>query len=130
MKFLYSRFSFVLLVSVLLSACSPHKGTGVWKATTDNEWGIERLVVGFEGKAEFTSVKKDNAVWHCFWSTSANSAAVDEKGLSLDCTASTNTDKKEEFFVMVNDQGQAELRHDSVLLATFTLLDENPSPRK
>lgn len=114
-------FSFVLL----LSSCSPHTGTGVWKANSENDWGIERLVVGFEGRAEFSSTKKNNTLWHCFWT-----AVSDDDGLDLVCMPSTNTDDKQKFQVIINDKGFAELRSESSLLATFTLQDENPSPRK
>jgi len=61
-----------------LSSCSPHTGTGVWKATGENDWGIERLVVSFEGRATFVS-KKNNAYCHCFWATYKDT----DKGLSL-----------------------------------------------
>ena len=124
-----NRFYFsacVISLSLFLSACSPHPATGVWKATGDNQLGIDRLVAGFEGRVEFTTTKLDNALWHCFW------GAPDKKKLELDCTPSTNTDKKRSFILSVNDAGLAELRDvdDTKLLATFTRLDEDPSPRK
>lgn len=117
--------SMIIISALLLSSCSPHSGTGVWKANGDNEWGINRLVVGFEGRAEFSSTKKNNAVWHCFWT-----AVSDDEGLDLECTPSTDTDNKQKFQVIVNDKGLAELRSESSLLATFALQDEDPSPRK
>lgn len=124
MKLLYSRFLFTVFVTLSLAACSPHPGTGVWKATADNKMGIERLVVGFEGRAEFVSKKLDNANWHCFW------AKVADKKLSLDCTPSTNSDQSKTFILFSVEAGVAELRDESGLLATFKRLDENPSPKK
>ena len=124
MKLLLSKFLFIAIFALLLSACSPHPGMGVWKATTGNEMGIDRLVVGFEGRAEFITRKQDNAVWHCFW------GVTDKKDLSLDCTPSTNPDNKKDYILSINNQGLAELRHESKLLATFIRLNENPSPRK
>jgi len=79
--------SIFIITTFLLSACSPHPGSGVWEAVADNEQGISKLTVGFEGKAEFTSSKLNNAVWHCFWST------ADKKKLVLDCTPSTNPEQ-------------------------------------
>ncbi|MCF6189837.1 MAG: hypothetical protein L3J51_05130 [Cocleimonas sp.] len=105
-------------------ACSPHPATGVWKATDDNELGIDRLVAGYEGRAEFITRKLDNANWHCFW------AAPDKSQLKFDCTPSTNPDQKRSFILSVNDQGLAELQENGAVLATFTRVDENPSPRK
>jgi len=128
MMSLKPRFFFVIFSLFLLSACSPHPGTGVWKALADNEMGIERLVVGFEGRAEFVSKKQDNANWHCFW------GKLSDTELSLDCTPSTNIELHKDFILTANDQGQAELREvekeGSSPLATFSRLDENPSPRK
>ncbi len=122
MKITYSLF---LLAAVLfLTACSPHSGAGVWKATEDNDYGISRLVVNFEGWADFTTSKLDNAAWHCFW------AATDKKEASLNCTSSLNLEQEEVFILTVNDQGLAELRHKSKLVGVFVRQDENPSPKK
>jgi len=124
MIFMKIRLPLVLLLLSLLVACSPHPAAGVWKATADNELGINRLVVGFEGRAEFITRKLDNANWHCFW------AAPDKEKLELNCTPSTNPDEKRSFTLSVNDQGLAEFQEKGAVLATFTRLDENPSPRK
>ena len=125
MTLLYPRISLIVAFSLLLTACSPHPGTGVWKALGDNEMGISKLTVGFEGRAEFVSGKKDeNTIWHCFWAT------PEKKKLRLDCTPSTNPEQMTSFILSVNDQGQAELRDQSILLASFIRSDENPSPKK
>lgn len=121
---LLSRLLSIALFSFLLTACSPHPATGVWKTTGDNVLGIDRIVVGFEGRAEFITKKQDNSVWHCFWGVS------DEKQLSFDCTPSTNPEQKKSFVLGINDEGLAELRENAKLLATFTRSDENPSPKK
>jgi len=118
------RLPLALSSLFLLVACSPHPATGVWKATADNELGINRLVVGYEGRAEFITTKLDNANWHCFW------GAPEKKLLKLNCTPSTNPDEERSFVLSVNDEGLAELKGDGSLLATFTRVDENPSPRK
>ena len=124
MTFMKTRLPLALLSLSLLVACSPHPATGVWKAIADNELGINRLVVGYEGRAEFKTSKLDNANWHCFW------AAPDKKKLELNCTPSTNPDQKRSFSLNVNDQGVAEFQEKGAVLATFTRVDENPSPRK
>jgi hypothetical protein len=125
MKTSYSLF---LLATVLfLSACTPHPSSGVWKATQstkDNDYGISRLVVNFEGWASFTTSTLDNAAWHCFW------AATDKQKASLNCTSSLDSKQEEVFILTVNNQGLAELRHKSKLVGIFARLDENPSPKK
>ena len=119
------RFTaFAIFISLFLSACSPHPATGVWKAIGDNQYGIDRLVVGYEGRAEFVTKKLDNAVWHCFWSASDK-----KEQLNLDCSASTDKLKKQ-FVLGVNDQGFSELKENGEVLAIFDRLDENPSPTK
>ena len=124
MKFKLSHFLLFISSILLLTACSRHPGTGVWITDIDNQLGIEKLVVGFEGRAEFVSTKPEKANWHCFWRGSK------EKELLLDCSPSTNPDNKQSYFLSINDKGLAEFRNDSSLLATFTLTDENPSPKK
>ncbi len=59
MKIHYSLF--MLSIALLLSACSPHPAAGVWKTTEDNDYGITKLVVAFEGRADFVARKLDNA---------------------------------------------------------------------
>lgn len=114
----------LLLLSIifLLSACNPHPTSGVWKATTDNDFGINRLVVSFDGRATFTASKQDNAIWHCFWS------ATSKQQSELKCTPSTDTEKEETFILSINEMGLAELRYQDIVITSFTLQDENPSP--
>ena len=115
---------YLLATALFLTACTPHPGAGVWKAAADNDYGISRLVVNFEGWASFTTSKLGNATWHCFW------AATDKQEATLNCTSSLNTEQKEVFILTVNDQGLAELQHKSKLVGVFTRQDENPSSKK
>lgn len=118
----YYRFLF-LGIFLLLSACSPHPAAGVWSATQDNAYGISRLVVGFDGRADFVTAKKNNATWHCFWARSGKWEAV------LSCTSSLDKDQEERFVLTSSEQGIAQLHHNSQLAGTFKRLNENPSPR-
>jgi hypothetical protein len=120
MKYSYSLFS--LGTAMLLTACTPHPASGVWTTTEDNAYGISKLVVGFEGRANFVTPKLDNSEWRCFWS------ATSKQETTLDCTPSTAPEQEERFLLTINAQGMAELQHDSKLVAIFTLQDENPSP--
>lgn len=110
----------IISITLFVSACSPHPTSGVWKAIDDNDYGIAKLIVSFDGRAEFVTPKLDNATWHCFW------AATGKRQANLDCTPSTNPDEEQLFALSINDQEQAELMHKSKLVATFTLLNENP----
>ena len=120
MKLRYSLF--MPGVALLLAACSPHPAAGVWKTTEDNDYGITKLVLSFEGRADFVTRKLNNATWHCFW------AITGTLEVSLDCTSSLNPEQEESFFLTINDQDLAQFRHKSQLVGTFTRQDENPSP--
>lgn len=113
----------VLSIAFLLSACTPHSASGVWTTTEDNEYGITKLIVAFEGRANFSTPKLDNANWRCFWSANSEHKTI------MDCTPSTNPDQEEQFILTVNTQGMAELQHNSKLITTLTRQDENPSPK-
>ena len=119
MKFFYGLL--LVTFTVFISACSPHPASGVWEATQDNDYGISRLTMSFDGKAEFVTTKLNDTNWHCFWS------ATGKKQANLDCNPSTELEQKKNFVLNVNDQGVAELTHDSRLMGTFKLLNENPS---
>ena len=115
-------FHSLLLITfiLLISACSPHPVSGVWKTTENNDYGITKLIVSFGGKAEFITPKLDNATWHCFW------GATEKQQANLDCTPSTNPDDEQKFTITINAQGFAELTHNSKLIATLTQQNENP----
>jgi hypothetical protein len=114
----------LLTIAMLLSACSPHPVAGVWETIEDNDYGISRLAVSFEGRADFVTSKLDNATWHCFW------GATGKQEANLDCKASNNLEQEERFILTINDQGLAELRHKSQLVALFKRQDKNSSPEK
>ena len=114
----------LLTLTFYLSACTPNSASGVWKTTEDNAYGITEIVVSFDGRANFTTPKLDNAIWHCFWS------AINEQETELNCTPSTNPDQEEHFTLTIKEQGFTELRHKEKLITTLILQDENPSAKK
>jgi len=114
----------ILTTIFLLVACSPHPASGVWKASTDNDYGIDKLTMAFDGKAHFITTKRNYAEWHCFWTASSKTET------DLKCTPSTNPEQEESYTLMINDQGFAELKHSDKQITSFIRLDENPSPKK
>ncbi len=131
MKKQHQRLTALLFIFTLsfLVACSPHPGAGVWKSNGENKMGIKRLVVGFDGKAEFVSKQSGNANWHCFW------GKLSDNKLSLNCTPSTRPSQKKSFILSTSGKNKAELYEfmddkNNTLLATFIRLDENPSLEK
>lgn len=120
MKYFNIRLPLLFVCSFLLLGCSPHPGTGVWQSSGDNEFGFSKLIIAFEGKAEFTSTKPAKANWHCFWGKKT------ESSLSLDCTSSTNTDQSRTFIIITKDKMTAEFHEGDKLITTLKRLDENP----
>jgi len=120
MKLSNTRLFSIAVCALFLSACSPHPSTGVWQATADNELGFSKLIVAFEGKAEFSSTKPVAAKWHCFWGKDT------DQSLSLDCTPSTNTDQARKFLIVAQDKMNAEFREGDKLITTLKRLNENP----
>jgi hypothetical protein len=117
--------SLILLTQIfLLCSCTPHPGSGVWKSSGENEYGINRMVVSFDGTASFTTSKNNPAQWHCFWTASSKIKS------DLKCTPSTNTEQEENYTLTVDDQDIAQLKHNGQQIALFVRQDENPSPRE
>ncbi len=146
MKTIYFFFSGInrsitfLLTGILLSACSPHPGAGVWQANNDNVFNLGRLQIGYDGRAEFSSnnnllqadktmpqhnhIIKAGIRWHCFW------AAITSDKLRLDCTPSTDTEQERVFFLSISQRDHAELHDKTHLLSSFRRLDQDPSTPK
>lgn len=114
---------FILIITFYLSACTPNSASGVWKTTEDNTYGITEIVVGFDGRANFTTPKLDNATWHCFWS------GIDKHKIEMKCTPSTNPDQEERFTLINTKQGISELQHNEKLITTLIRQDEDPSAK-
>jgi len=110
-----------ILCTLFLSACSPHPGTGKWKADGENSLGIAKLTVAYEGKAVFTSTKPDPAVWHCFWN------AAEKQTVNLACTPSTDTEAEQHFVFSVQDDGIAELSRNGQRIGLFIRIEGNPA---
>ncbi len=101
---------------LMLSACSPHQGTGNWKANTKNSHNINTINISFEGNADFYSEGKEDSIRRCFWS------AVAEQTMRMQCVYSEDTDKTVKYQFAVTEKGHAKLTLDDQLIAEFTLL--------
>jgi len=108
----------------MLSGCSPHPGSGVWESTQSNDFGLSRLVVGFDGRASFDTKSSKTISWHCFWSASG------KQEIQLSCTPSTNPDNGQKFSLNVNEQGLAEFKQQGKRIALLKRLDEDPSKQE
>ncbi len=110
---------FLPVVGLLLSACSPHPGAGNWTATEENDWGISRLTLSYEGRAMFDS-KTPSANWHCFW------GGRDARTVQLDCTPSSHADRETQFSFSVDKDGTGILSLGGKALGRFKRADGKP----
>ena len=110
-----------LLIPVVLTGCSPHPGSGVWDALDENPMGIDKLVLSFDGKGEFTSQGQQPVTWHCFWSATAKQV------VSLQCTPSNDTDTEHRFTLSIDESGHASLNDKDRLIGTFKRGSGKPS---
>jgi len=114
------NFLLPALFVIVLGACSPHPGAGIWKAEGENTLGIKGMTVAYEGKAIFSSSKPAPATWHCFWNGTGRQTA------KFDCTPSTNTDAEAHFTFTVREDGTAELRQQGKVVGLFVREGGNP----
>ncbi|MCW8931222.1 MAG: hypothetical protein OQL19_13395 [Gammaproteobacteria bacterium] len=110
-----SALYFILGISFILTACSPHPGAGKWKADASNSLNVTTINIIFEGHADFYTDGKEESVRRCFWS------AVAKQTMSLQCVYSENTDKKVTYQFKVIEKGHAELSQDGQLIGLFSL---------
>jgi len=90
----------IISLAIFLSACSPHPGSGGWRATSAEPL-FERLEVRFNGNADFYSkTNDDEAAWRCFWS------AADKQAAELKCIQASNDSMEKIYMLIVDDDGQ------------------------
>ncbi len=115
----------LILVSIFfLQACSPHPSAGIWKANEGNLYGITKINMDLEGRADFVTPDFNNETWHCFWS------AKEEMLAELKCSPSTDPKQSDLFFIHIIDSDRAQLEHNSKTVAILTRQDGNPSTSK
>ena len=96
---------------LLLTACSPHPGTGAWGAAESNQSknGSEfaRIDVTYEGRANIygwlgspASDSDATAIRRCFWN------GVDENTIALKCTQALDTETEEAYMLRVDSEGR------------------------
>lgn len=109
-----TKFKYLALLSLpLLAACTGHPGAGKWQLSPSSDFQYHRLVVNFDGKAEFYKANDDLAWLHCFWTAHAADT------IGLEC-ASTNQEAPNEIFKLkVTTNQAAQLLIDDKIVASF-----------
>lgn len=93
--------------------CAPHPGSGTWITAGESEGGFSRLIVQFDGRAEFFAPGKEEEVLRCFW------AGESEKSIRLDCSSAEDADAGMRYSLVVTGADQAELLQSGKIVARF-----------
>ena len=110
-----------LFPSLLLSACSPHPGSGIWVPLDDREAPYAKLEVLFEGRAELFVPDREEHLYRCFWGgAGANS-------IQMECVSADNETVKPSFTFRVAADGTGELIESGQTIAFFRRTDEKPT---
>ena len=99
----------ILSVPLLLAGCSGHPGAGTWQFPQGAEY--RRLVVQFDGRAEFFRPGREQPAQRCFW------AGDSARSIVLQCQDAERADIEREYRLKVNAAGDAELMLGQRLVA-------------
>ena len=110
-----NRVQLILLTVVfLITSCSPHPGSGEWVAAGENPRGFTRLVVQFDGKAEFYVQGREAESLRCFWQTSG------ERRIDLQCAGENASVEERVFQLDIAESGQAKLKESGDVIVRFS----------
>ena len=110
---MYRKLIWLTPLLLMLNGCSPHPGSGGWRASSADPL-FERLEVRFNGNADFYSKTNDEtAAWRCFWS------AADKRTAELKCIEASS-DVEKTYALIVDEDGQsATLEQDGQILGRY-----------
>jgi len=110
----YSVFLFSVLVTVLLTACSPHTATGTWLSSEVNTNNYSKIIVHFAPQSEIYSGNSATPTLYCGWSDSSKANII------LECMKSEEQKQMDIYQFNVTDNTKAELIHKSEVIAKFS----------
>lgn len=114
----FKYLTFLTLLFLFLTGCSPHPATGNWVSSADNDSNYTKAVVHFQARVEIYSNATDKAELYCGWSASS------KQNLTLECMASEDLKDKEIYEFNIVNEKSAELKKQGKLLAQFKRLEE------
>ena len=103
--------SFSLL---LISACTPHPGAGIWMSSTTNDEHITKVSVFFEPTVKIYSSDTEQAILECGW------WALNKTDIEMECVHLPNTETKVKYQLNVVEKDKAELFKQGKLVTTLT----------
>ena len=101
------------VVSLALSGCSPHPGTGTWLPVEGGTTEFSRITVNFNGRAELYTPGSEKEALRCFWGGESS------ESMQMQCSLAANTDVEYTYRFRVNQSGEAELVLSGQTIGTF-----------
>jgi hypothetical protein len=108
-----SSIFFLTAAMMAMTGCAPHPGSGTWITAGESEGGFSKLIVQFDGKAEFFAPGREEEVLRCFW------AGGSAKSILLDCNPAEDADARLRYSLAVTGADQAELLQSGKIVARF-----------
>lgn len=103
----------VVLLSFALFGCGAHPGAGIWQANEGNRGDFARLLVHFDGKAEFFFSDQPQKEWHCFWQ------AFNQDAIDLICSQPEQGSDNLKFRLFTVGDSRGELVQDGEVVGYF-----------
>jgi len=110
----FGLWSLILLLPLFLTGCGGHPAAGTWQIQDGSASRYARLVVQFDGKAEFFRGNEEEPAERCFW------AGESADSITLQCVDAANGEERH-YRLKVSKGGRGELMQDGRLLG---MLDE------
>jgi len=105
----------MLLIPLVLAGCSAHPAAGTWQIQEGSKSNYARLVVQFDGRAEFFRPNEEEPAERCFWAGESAST------IALQCVDAADEEQERQYRLKVTKGGRGELMQDGRLLG---MLDE------
>ncbi|MEN8180886.1 MAG: hypothetical protein ABFS39_20035 [Pseudomonadota bacterium] len=112
------RLLLTLFSSLLLSACSPYPGSGIWVPLDDREVLYSKLDVLFDGRAELFAPGRAEHLYRCFWS------GMGSKSIRMECILADDENVKPLFTFQVAEDGTGELLESGQTIGLFRRRDK------
>ena len=113
----YGLWSLILLMPLFLTGCGGHPAAGTWQIQDGSVSRYARVVVQFDGTAEFFRPDEEEPAERCFW------AAESADTIALQCVDAASGQLERHYRLMVSKGGRGELMQDGQLLGVLDELE-------
>ena len=115
-----SLWLLILIISLLLSGCSPHPGSGIWVPVDKDVSLYSKVVVLFDGRAELFIPGREEHMYRCFW------GGVSSDSIRMECVSADDEAITPIFTLQVVIGGRGELLESGQIVGYFRRTEEKP----